>query len=439
MKFSTGLLKSLGACALLLCLGSVARAESLRDRMETFDLVWKRVQEKHYDPKFNGVDWYAVRKRYAPRVKTVKTDAEFYGLLNQMLGELKQSHFGVIPPLAYLMQDETAALVHDGDVGLTVQLVEGQAVVTQIESGSSAAESSLKPGFVITSVGGKSPDKLIARIKARKLKPIEERFQFRYAFRSQLGGAIDSKLKLGYLDGEGKPQTVELECRKPKGEMVKFGYLPSIPAFVESKKLPGNIGYVRLNIFMLPLLEPVKKAVAELHDTDGMILDIRGNLGGVGMMAPPIASLFSPQRGTLGTMKMRTGEMRFVFFGEDNPYMKPLVVLTDEGSVSTSEILAGSLQENKRALTAGSATPGMVLPSYVERLPRGVRMQYVIADFKTPKGILLEGRGVQPDIPVTLTRKSLLEQGDPILNAAIAAIQKQNGANQPSAANSGAK
>jgi carboxyl-terminal processing protease len=425
-------LKSLGVCAALLCVGMTAHSESLRDRMNTFDLVWRRVQEKHYDPKFGGVDWNAVRKQYAPRVRKVKTDAEFYGLLNEMLGELKQSHFGVIPPSGSHMADDVAAS-HEGELGLTVQLVEGQAVITQIEEGSSAAESALKPGFVLSTVNGKPVDKLLARIKSRKLKPVEERFQFRYTLRSQLGGTIGSKVKIGYLDGNNAAQTVELEARKPKGEVVRFGYLPPIPSFVESKRLPGNIGYVRLNIFMIPLLEPVKKAVAELHDTDGMIIDLRGNLGGVGMMAPPIAGLFSPKSGTLGTMKMRTGEMRFAFFANDNAYTKPLVVLTDEGSVSTSEILAGSLQENRRALTVGSATPGMVLPSNIERLPRGVRMQYVIADFKTPKGILLEGRGVLPDIPVKLTRKSLLEEGDPILKAATDAIQKQRGATSSAA------
>ncbi len=419
----------LGVCGVLLSLGMMtARADLVRDRMNTFETVWQRVQEKHYDPNLNGVDWKAVHAKYAPRVRKVKTDSEFYDLLNQMLGELKQSHFAVIPPSAYLAEDETAGVMHEGDVGLTVQLVEGQAVITQVQESSSAAEKGLKPGYAILAVGNKSTKTLLERIKARKLKPTEEKLQLRFAMRSQLGGEIGSKITVGYWDGNDKVHVDELECRKPRGEMVKFGYLPTIPSYVDSKRLPGNIGYISLNIFLMPLLEPVKKAMVELHDTDGMIFDLRGNLGGVGMMATPIASLFSTQRGTLGTMKLRSGEMRFVVFPTADAYTKPLIILTDESSISTSEMMAGSMQENKRALTAGSLTPGMVLPSNVERLPGGVRMQYVIADFKTPKGVLLEGRGVKPDIPVTLTRKSLLTGHDPIIDAAIAAIQKLNGA-----------
>lgn len=417
----------------LLGLGLSASADTLKNRMNTFDTVWRRVQEKHYDPKLNGINWKAVRTKYAPLVRKAKTDSEFYGLLNQMLGELKQSHFAVIPPSAYLAEDDTAAAIHEGDVGLTVQLVEGQAVVTQVQEGSDAAEKGIKPGYAITSVKGKPIAKLLERIKARKLKPTEERLQLRFGLRSRLGGEIGSSISMGYLDGDDKPGEVELECRKPRGEMVKFGYLPPVPSYVESKRLPGNIGYISLNIFMIPMLEPVKKAVAELHDTDGMIFDLRGNLGGVGMMATPIASLFSTKRGTLGTMKLRSGEMRFVVFPTADAYTKPLIILTDEGSISTSEIMAGSMQENKRALTAGSPTPGMVLPSNIERLDGGVRMQYVIADFKTPKGVLLEGRGVKPDIPVTLTRKTLLSGQDPIIDAAIAAIHKQNGTPQTAA------
>lgn len=422
-----------GLGLVLLGLGIGASAETIRQRMNTFDTVWRRVQEKHYDPKLNGINWKAIRVKYAPLVRKAKSDTEFYGLLNQMLGELKQSHFAVIPPSTYLAEDDTAGAVHEGDVGLTVQLVEGQAVVTQVQEGSSASEQGIKPGYVITSIKGKPTAKLLERIKSRKLKPIEERLQLRFGLRSQLGGAIGSEVSVGYLDGDDKSGVVELEARKPRGEMVKFGYLPPVPSYVESKRLPGNIGYIALNIFMLPMLEPVKKAVTELHDTDGMIFDLRGNLGGVGMMATPIASLFSTKRGTLGTMKIRSGEMRFVVFPTADAYTKPLIILTDEGSISTSEIMAGSMQENKRALTAGSPTPGMVLPSNIERLEGGVRMQYVIADFKTPKGILLEGRGVKPDIPVTLTRKSLLSGQDPIINAAIAAIHKQNGTSQTAA------
>jgi carboxyl-terminal processing protease len=140
-------------------------------------------------------------------------------------------------------------------------------------------------------------------------------------------------------------------------------------------------------------------------------------------MAYSIAGLFYDKRSSLGTMKMRRGEINFVVYPQTNPFTKPLILLTDEASLSTSEILAGSLQENGRAVIVGRPTGGMVLPSQFEALPGGARFQYAIADFKTPKGVLLEGRGVLPNVPVELTRQSLLKGSDPMIAKALELIR----------------
>jgi len=71
----------------------------------------------------------------------------------------------------------------------------------------------------------------------------------------------------------------------------------------------------------------------------------------------------------------------------------------------------------------GDATLGAVLPSVVQALPGGAVMQYVVADFKTPKGALLEGRGVQPDRRVLETRAGLKSGHDPVLDAALVAVR----------------
>ena len=86
-------------------------------------------------------------------------------------------------------------------------------------------------------------------------------------------------------------------------------------------------------------------------------------------------------------------------------------------------MLTAGLQEAKRAVVVGDSTLGAVLPSVVEALPGGAVMQYVVADFKTPKGILLEGRGVQPDKRVVETRAALRTGRDPVLDAALVAVQ----------------
>ncbi len=193
---------------------------------------------------------------------------------------------------------------------------------------------------------------------------------------------------------------------------------------METKRLAGGIGYIRFNIFLMPLLQPIKQAIHHMRDAPGIIIDLRGNHGGVGAMTASIANDLFDKATNLGTMKLRQGEARFPVFPVSEPYTGPLFVLTDEASISSSEIFAGSLQEDGRAHVVGRGTPGMVLPSGFEPLPGGARLQLVYADFKTPKGVLLEGKGVQPDIPVELTRRTLLAEADPILDAAVAAIQR---------------
>jgi len=106
-----------------------------------------------------------------------------------------------------------------------------------------------------------------------------------------------------------------------------------------------------------------------------------------------------------------------------HPYGGPLLILTDEGTASAAEILAAGLQEAGRARVVGDASLGAVLPSVVESLPHGAVMQVVVADFKTPKGVLLEGRGVQPDQRVLETRAAFASGHDPVLDAAVDALR----------------
>jgi hypothetical protein len=72
--------------------GSASESLSPKDRIEVFERVWKAVNDKYYDSSFNGVDWNAAHERYRPLVGGVKTDQEFYALLNQMLSELHDAH-----------------------------------------------------------------------------------------------------------------------------------------------------------------------------------------------------------------------------------------------------------------------------------------------------------------------------------------------------------
>jgi len=413
-------------------------------RREIVEAVWRTVREKHFDPKLGGIDWDAVRRRYEPMALAAPDDAAFYRTLNDMLGELGQSHMMVTGPGATDEEAgepnptdqpaaETDGASQTGDPGLVVRIVDGRPTITAVRPNSSAAKHGLAPGFVVTAIGGR-PATAVAS-QRRSLRPVEERFAIRRAILHRLQGRTRTKVTLDYIDNADKPGQVLLERDPPAGPVRQIGYLP--PLHPEARVYETNgVGVIAFNVFLLdPLLDDIKRAVDRFvsHHVKGVILDLRGNPGGLGAMAIPVASEFVGTPTTLGSMIMRdtTRTDAVTTFAQTfvaqpslgrTPYLGPLVILTDEGTASASEILAAGLQEAGRARVVGDSSLGAVLPSVVASLPHGAVMQVVVADFKTPKGILLEGRGVQPDQRVLETRSSYRAGRDPVMDAGMAAI-----------------
>src|SRR5262249_8210942 len=135
------------------------------------------------------------------------------------------------------------------------------------------------------------------------------------AVMGRLNGKPGDRVRFTYLDEHNKEHEVTLERERMKGEMSKpLGNFPPQYTEIESKRITGNIGYIRFNTFALNLTERIKAAVLSMTNTEGVIFDLRGNPGGVGGMAASIAGFLSNQSASLGTMRMRTGEIRFVVF-----------------------------------------------------------------------------------------------------------------------------
>jgi carboxyl-terminal processing protease len=402
----------------------------------TFDSAWSRIAATHYDTAFGGVDWHAVRAELRPRAQAATSLGQLRAVIGDMLDRLHESHYALIPHEVADALGEAAGTRAQvsGDAGLAVRLVGGELLVTEVRPGSAAAAAGIRMGWALLAVDGRPMAPLLQAAAA--LPPGDQRTartRLLYAMNGALRGDVGDTLRLRLRDGSGREHDRRVPLQASRGAMVRFGNLPPVLALLEHEELTtdaGCVGVIRLNIWMVPLAADFDRAVDALRHCRGMVIDLRGNPGGVGGMVMGTAGHFLNDTLPLGFMRQRTGEMRFKAnprrVGVDGtsvePFAGPLAVLMDEMSASTSEFFAAALQAVGRARVFGEGSAGQALPALMLRLPTNDVLMHVVADFTGPGGVRIEGRGVVPDVAIAATRQQLLEGRDATLDAALAWI-----------------
>src|SRR5205814_10495146 len=200
------------------------------------------------------------------------------------------------------------------------------------------------------------------------------------------------------------------------------GLLPPQYVWIDSRKLEGNVGYIAFNMFLDParLMPVMEEAIKGCRECGGIVIDVRGNPGGIGIMAMGLAGWFIETQGRrLGTMQTRQTPLNFVVNPRQPAFRRPVAILVDGLSASTSEIFAGGMQDLKRARIFGTRTAGAALPSFIEKLPNGDGFQCATADYISEGGRRLEGVGVAPDVEAGPSRELLLAGRDAALEAAV--------------------
>ena len=384
----------------LLC--SATHSQSNWLRRKTFETVWSTVNKTFYDPKFNGVDWRAARKKYAPIAAAATTDEKFYKAINEMLSLLKVSH----------MQAGSAADVAKrfkqapGVTGIGLRNVEGRITVYRSLKGYPADVAGIRPGYVVTAVDGIKPADVRAAGKA-------------------IAGTPGTTVNVRYLDENDAEHEATL-TRQGLTDKGKIEGL-SIYTLFDSTILEGGIGYLSFSSFVPSLNDRIAAAVDSMKNAPAIIIDLRGNGGGDDSVALKIADRLFENKTQLMLVKTRKGINRDVMVnGNRNAYKGKVVILVDEASGSASEDLTAGLQEAGRAYVIGKTTLGQDLDANIKELPDGGMLISAFGQSMTPKGIVIEGRGVIPDQEVALKRSDLLAGRDTQLEAAIAYLKKTN-------------
>ena len=413
--------------------GALAFAQDA-EPLATFDAAWTLVRDSHFDRTLNGVDWNAVRSELRPKAAAAKNAGELRAVLRDMLGRLGQSHFAVIP--ASSDSPSKAAPDMSGDTGIDVRLVEGEVVVTSVEAESSAAQTGVKPGWKVVSIGGTRLDPLVAEL------PTEPRLRSVEAWRvaqERLRGTSGTRVRIAFEDTNAHLHDLTLDRRPETGEPVTVGHLPTMYVRVESERrqVAGGLtaGVIRFNVWMTAVDREFEKAMGKHRDADAIVIDLRGNPGGLAAMLMGISGYFVNERKTLGTMKTRDSELRFVAnprfvngAGERvAPFAGPVAIIVDAMSGSASECFTGGMQGIKRARVFGQTSMGQALPALFNKLPNGDILIHAYGDFVAADGTRLEGRGVVPDEATPLTRESLAKGQDPAMDAALGWVARSAG------------
>lgn len=294
---------------------------------------------------------------------------------------------GLDPHSTYLDEEEFALLneVTNGEfsgLGIEVTMNNGMVTVIAPIDDSPAEKAGIKAGDVILAVDGK-PLTSITLIKAVK----------------KLRGKKDSTVSLTVINkGDKKPRTIK----------IKRDTIPLIS--VKGKLLTPEYGYVRISQFQMNTAKKTEEAINNLKreakgNLHGIILDLRNNPGGLLDSAIKVSDLFLDSR-KLGKNKLivytkgRTEASNEKIESTPGDLLNglPIVVLINQGSASGSEIIAGALQDHKRALVVGRQSFGKGSIQTVLPLDKKTGIKLTIALYYTPIGHSIQAEGIKPDI-----------------------------------------
>ncbi|HME43980.1 MAG TPA: S41 family peptidase [Syntrophorhabdales bacterium] len=322
-----------------------------------------------------------VKKNY---VDTTQDRDLVYAAIKGVLESLDPHSSFLTPDMYKEMQTETKG--EFGGIGIEITIKDGfPTVITAIED-TPAFKAGLKPGDQIIRIDGK-PSKGMGLVDVVKL------------IRGQKGKPVSLTIM---REGFTAPKDYQVVRDVIVVKSVKY------------KMLDNDYGYVRITQFQEKTAKDLDNAIKELRKSEGgkqlkgIVLDLRNDPGGLLDQAVDVSDKFMSD-GLITYIEGRKADSKMKYYAKkkDDDFMGPLVVLVNEGSASGSEIVAGALQDSKRAVIVGTKTFGKGSVQTIIPLGDGSAVRLTTAKYYTPKGRSIQAEGIAPDIVVEndLTRK----------------------------------
>ena len=313
-----------------------------------------------------------VRSEYVEAVSGEQLDV---AAVDGMIGSL-DPHSAFLDAAEYeAMRVSTTG--HYSGVGLEVAEQDGRVVVVTPIEGSPAARAGVHAGDVLLEIDGRP-------VETGQLDQAIQRMR----------GFVGSTVKIVVSRG-GEPEPLQFELERSDVHVRT----------VRAEPLPGSYGYVRITHFNDATPRDLSRQLSQLQDAAplaGLVLDLRGNPGGVLESAVHVADDFL-EAGVIVRAEGRTADSRFEMHASSGDLLHhaPLVVLVDHGSASGAEIVAGALRDHGRATLMGERTFGKGSVQTVMPLRNGQALKLTTSRYYTPSGASIHDRGIEPDVSLS--------------------------------------
>lgn len=365
-----------GVCGVLLVVGMVFApinpAIALTDEQNLLLQAWRYVSQSYVDETFNDQNWWVLRQKFLKR--PLKTREQTYDAITEMLAVLDDPYTRLLRPEQYRSLKVNTSGELSG-VGLQINVNPETNILEVIVplAGSPAETAGIEARDQILAIDGIETQKISLDEAAARM-------------RGQKGTTVSLTVK--------SAKTAETRTVQVVRDTISLN-----PVYAKLDEHQGQkIGYVRLNQFSANAREEIAKSVAELEKkgAKSYVLDLRNNPGGLLQAGIEIARLWLDQETIVYTVN-RQGI--FDSYGATGHPLTdaPLVVLVNQGTASSSEILAGALQDNGRALLVGEKTFGKGLIQSLFELPDGAGMAVTVAKYETPLHHDINKLGIVPD------------------------------------------
>lgn|GEM_PF-1010973 len=326
--------------------------------------------------------------------------------MSGMLRELHDPYAALLRPDGY--KHYKGSLHGEGDgMGVAMRTVAGVVSVTRVSDGSPAAAAGIRAGDRVLSVNGvpigegwgrRAQDTSTTPIDTARivLWRVERRVEHRVPRRVSTGRSADT---LSVTSARGDSVIVRLR----RGTW-------HVPAVTDALMIADSVGYVRVASITTKSAEELERAVVrlELKGARSLLLDLRGNAGGLFDEGVDAAGLFLPRGTVVASLAGRNGARPEVHRGKRSRFPTlPLTVLVDAGTASAAEVIAAALRDHDRALLVGAPTYGKGVVQRVVRLTPDLALRLTTARWLTPNGVSLERRqgvgaaahgGLTPDV-----------------------------------------